>query len=147
MWQWAVRDFLAWFSAPGTQNMCLLRAWCCLSGIRCHWIWLMWEPYKWLWKQTLKEYLVQFIDNQSISSLLTICLKMEKDTAEICRSYIIFFALLIWGEKKSFQGVMQYYSAETGQLFNRNITTFFLTFVIVITVKEREQRSMKFLVV
>lgn len=77
-----------------------VRTWCCLSGIRCHWIWLMWEPYKWLWKQTLKEYLVQFIDTQSISSLLTIYLKMEKDTAEICRSYIIFFALLIWEKKK-----------------------------------------------
>lgn len=90
------------------------------------------------------EDLVQFIDTQSVSSLLTIYLKMEKYTTQLCRSYI--FALLIWN-KKSFQGVIQYYFAETRQLFNRNIINFLLIFIIAIIVKEREQRTVNFLVV
>jgi len=41
------------------------------------------------------EDLVQFIDSQSVNSLVTIYLEMEKDTAQICRYYTILYSLHI----------------------------------------------------
>lgn len=60
-----------------TENLSI--TWCLLIGVRCCWIGLMQGLYKWLWKWTLTEDLVQCTDKQSLSVLVAIHLKIEED--------------------------------------------------------------------